>query len=121
MSNKITKNISELNDAVKQYLQAKLDLVKLRLLKKTANYMSTLFGMLISILILTLIIAFSGTAFTLWYGQTYSSYLDGALIMLGILILLLILFLIFRKKLLMSLFISKFSAILFEDDETTGI
>lgn len=121
MSDKLTESVAGLNEAVKQYLQAKLDLVKLLLLKKTSKYMSVLFGMLIIILLTTLIVAFAGAVFTMWYGQMYNNYIEGALIVVGSLIVLLVLFLLFRKRILTSLFLSKFSTILFEDNEVDNI
>ncbi|WP_319269749.1 hypothetical protein [uncultured Draconibacterium sp.] len=117
MSDNLTESITGLNSAVKQYVQARIDLVKLLFLKKTSKYMSILFGMLIIILLSTLVLAFAGVIFTFWYGQTYNNYLEGALIVLGSLIILLVVFLIFRKRLLTSFFLSNFSEILFEDDE----
>lgn len=117
MSDNLTESMAGLNTAVKQYVQTRIDLVKLLFLKKTSKYMSILFGMLIIILLSTLVLAFAGVVFTFWYGQTYNNYLEGAFIVLGSLIALLVVFLIFRKKLLTSFFLSNFSEILFEDDE----
>ncbi len=117
MSDRLTEGIAGLNEAVKDYVKTRVDLVKLLLLKKTSKYMSVLFGMLITILLSTLILAFAGVVFTFWYGQTYGDYLEGTLIVLGSLVVLLVLFLLFKKKLLTSIFLSRFSTILFEDDE----
>nr|WP_321358086.1 hypothetical protein [uncultured Draconibacterium sp.] len=118
MSDKLTKSMAGLNEAVKQYTQARIDLVKLLFLKKTSKYMSVLFGLLIIVLLSALILAIAGVMFILWYGQTYNNYLEGAFIVLGIFIILLIVLLIFRKRILTSFFLSHFSEILFEDDET---
>nr|WP_319571787.1 hypothetical protein [uncultured Draconibacterium sp.] len=117
MSDNLTESMAGLNEAVKQYVQTRIDLVKLLFLKKTSKYMSILFGMLIIILLCTLILAFAGVVFTFWYGETYGNYLEGAFIVLGSLVALLIVFLLFRKKLLTSFFLSNFSEILFEDNE----
>ncbi|HYQ58698.1 MAG TPA: hypothetical protein VEP89_15265 [Draconibacterium sp.] len=117
MRDKLTDNVAELSAAVKQFLQTKLDMYKLLLLKKSSKYMSVLLGMLITILLLTLVLAAAGVVFTFWYGQTYNNYLEGALIVLGSLIVLLVVFLLFRKRILVPYFLSKFSVILFEDDE----
>lgn len=118
MSDKLTESMSELNEAVKQYVQTRIDLVKLLFLKKISQYMNILFGMLVTILLSTLIVAFAGVIFTLWYGETFNNYIEGAFIVLGILVVFLVLFLVFRKKLLTSFLLSNFSEILFEDDET---
>ncbi len=117
MYDQLTENFAGLNEAVKQYIKARIDLVKLLLLKKTSNYMSLLFGLLIVILFLSLITAFACTAFVLWYGQTYGSYLNGVYWAMGGLTALLLLFLLLRKRILTSLFINKASSIIFEEEE----
>ncbi len=117
MKDQLTENFTELNKAIKHYIQARIDLVKLLFLKKTSTFMSLLFGVLVSILFLTMIVTFTGAAFTIWYGQTFGNYLTGALIVLGALLAVFIIFIVFRKKFLTSFFISKASQILFEEDE----
>lgn len=117
MNDNISSSIAGLNESAKQYLQARLDLLKLQILKKASLIASHIFGLLIVILLSTIILAFTCAAFILWYGSTYNSYLEGISIILGILFFILIVSLIFKKKLLTSLFVSRFSEILFEDNE----
>lgn len=117
MSDKITDSISGLNDSVKDYIQVRIDLYKLLLLKKTTQSMSFLFGMLIAILMGTIILIFAGAAFTFWYGRTFNNYLNGVLIVIGFFLLATVLILIFRKKILTAVFLKNISEILYEEDE----
>ena len=116
MSDKLTKNIAGLNDSVKQYVQARIDLVKLQLLKKVSQSLSFIFGLFVFILIAVLVLMFSGAAFAFWYGNTYNNYLEGVLIVVGFLVLISVLFLLLKNKILTSVFLRNFSEILFEDE-----
>jgi len=117
MQDNLTKSMAGLNDSVKQYLQARLDLFKLLLLKKASKSMSFFFGSLIIILMSTVIVIFSGAAFTFWYGKTFNNYLEGVLIVIGFLLIVSVLFIVFRKRILTSVFLSGMSEILYEENE----
>lgn len=117
MSDTLTNNFSKLNDAVKDYVKARIDLVKLQVLKKASQSLSFLFSLLVFILLATLFLMFSGAAFVLWYGNTYNDYLTGVLIASGIIVLLAVLFMAFRKRILTSVFLNIFSEILYEDEK----
>lgn len=117
MSDRITENITGLNDSVKDYISARLDLFKLLLLKKSTQSMSFLFSMLILILLATVILFFAGAAFALWYGETFNNYLDGALMVIGFFIVVAVLLIVFRKKILTSVFLKNISEILYEENE----
>ena len=117
MSDTLTDNISGLNDAVKEYAQARIDLVKLQLLKKASQTLSVLFGLLVFILLSTLILMFAGAAFVFWYGSTYNDYLAGVLIVIGFLLLFAVLFMALRKRIFTTVFLSNFSEILYDEDE----
>jgi len=117
MSDRISESIAGLNDSVKDYIQARLDLYKLLLLKKTTQSMSFLFGMLIVILLCTLLLLFAGAAFIFWYGNTYGNYLEGTLIVVGIFLLISLLFIVFRKKILESVFLKNISEIIYEENK----
>lgn len=119
MSKKLTNNIAELNDSVKQYVQIKFDLFKLMLLKKSSSFVSYILGYLVIILFSLFIIMFLGAAFAIWYGQKFNNYLEGVLIATGILVLLAVLFIIFRKRILTNPLLKNFSEVLFEDEEPT--
>jgi len=117
MGDNLTNSMAELNDSVKQYLQAKIDLVKLLLLRKVSKALTFVFDLMVILLLIMLLVAFGGAAFAIWYGLTYGDYLTGVLIVTGFVILTLLVFLLGRKKLLASVFLSNISNILFEEDE----
>ncbi len=117
MGKKLTKNIAELNDSVKQYVQVKFDIFKLLLLKKSSNLVSYLLGYLVIILFSVIIIMFLGAAFAIWYGQKFNNYFEGVLIATGFLVLIAVLFIVFRKKVLTNALLNNFSEVLFEEDD----
>jgi hypothetical protein len=117
MSNKLKNNIAELNDSVKQYVQVKFDLFKLLLLKKTTTFVNYLLSYLVIILFSVIIITFLCAAFAVWYGQKFNNYVEGVLIATGILAILALLFIVFRKKIFTDTLLNNFSEILFDDDE----
>ncbi len=116
MSKELTKNIGELNGSVKSYVQAKVDLVKLTLIEKTTRFTAYLFNFVVVAMFSVLIIGFAAAAFAIWYGQTYNNYFEGVLIAGGCLIVVTLLFLLFRKKIITNSVIKNFSDILFEED-----
>jgi len=117
MGNKLTNNIAELNDSVKEYVQVKFDLFKLLLLKRTSEFVSYLFSYMIIILFSVMIIMFLGAAFSIWYGQKFNNYAEGILISAGVLVIIAGLFLLLRKKIITNTLLNNFSEILFEEDE----
>lgn len=79
--------------------------------------MSFLFGILILILLCTILMIFAGAAFTFWYGKTFNNYMDGMLIVIGFFLFTLVLMLLFRKKILVTVFLKNISKILYEENE----
>lgn len=117
MSNELSKNISELSGSAKNYVQTKVDLLKLSMLEKTSRFATYLFSVMVVVLFATLVLAFAAAAFAVWYGQTYNNYVDGVLIAAGCLLALGILFILLRKVLITSSVIRNFSEIMFEEEE----
>lgn len=117
MSKDLSDNMLELNEAVKNYFQTKLDLAKLTVLEKITRFSLYLISFQITILFFFLILAFLTTAFVIWYHQTYQDLLTGLLIASGFLIVTSLLFFVFRKKLITKNLLHNFSDILFDEDE----
>ncbi|MBW6534816.1 MAG: phage holin family protein [Mariniphaga sp.] len=117
MSKDLTKNLGELNGSVKSYVQAKIDLVKLRFLEKTTRFTSYFFTFLVVLMFIMLVIGFGATAFAVWYGETYNNYVTGLLIAGGVLILLALIFILLRKHIVTTSVLRNFSEILFEDED----
>lgn len=121
MSNKLKKNISKLNDSTKEYLQTKVDLIKVSLLEKSTKLVSFLISMWILVSILIWILGFAGAAFAVWYGKTYHNYTEGLLIAGGIMLLIALLFIALRKKIVTTSVLQHFSEIIFDDENNEKI
>jgi hypothetical protein len=98
MSNDLTKKISKLNDSTKEYLQTKIDLIKVSLLEKSTRLTSFLINIWIIVSLFILIFGFAVATFAVWYGKTYNNYIEGLLIACGLVLFVMILFVLFRKK-----------------------
>lgn len=118
MGKDLSDDLMELNDSVKNYLNTKVDLVKLTFLEKITRFTSFLISFQILILCVFVIVTFLAVAFAIWYGQEYDNLVDGMLIASGFLLFLALVFIPFRKKLITSNLLRNFSKILFEEDES---
>ena len=116
MSKDLSNNMLELNEAVKAYIQTRLDLVKVSILEKLVKFSLYLITFLIVVLFIFLILACVTTFFVIWYEQTYHNILVGLLIALGFLISTCLLFIVFRKKLIVKNVLQNISEILFEKE-----
>ncbi|MDD4143526.1 MAG: hypothetical protein PHN68_02710 [Prolixibacteraceae bacterium] len=117
MSNKLVENLGELNGSVKNYVQVKIDLVKLTLLSKLTRLTTFLVNFLIVVLFVFLVIGFGATAFAVWYGQTYNNYFGGLLISGVSLIVLMLIFVLLRRHIITTTLIRNFAEILLEEEE----
>ena len=120
MSSDLSKNIAELSGSVKNYVQTRVDLLKLSLLKKISRFATYLFSVLIVVLFATLILAFLAAAFAVWYGQTYNNYVGGVLIAAGCLFVIGAVIILLRKVIITSSVIQNFSEIMFEEEENSN-
>lgn len=117
MSKNLSDNINELSDVTKKYVQTRIDLVKLTVLSKATQVTSYLISNLILALGGALILFFVLAAFVVWYGQTYGDYLTGLLLAIGVLVVVFVLFALFRNQLISSMVLRKYSSMLFEEEE----
>lgn len=117
MSKDLISNINELQEAFKSYVQNKIELVQLTLIEKSSRIVSVLINSLVIILISIFIIVFAIVAFVVWYGQAYNNLIDGLLIGIGLLVCVLVIFILFRDKLVTSFMVRQFSEILNEEDD----
>ncbi len=116
MSKDLSDNIADLSSSVKGYVQARIDLVKLSLLKKISGFATYLFSVLIIVLFSTLVLAFMAAAFAVWYGETYNNYVDGVLIAAGCLFVIGAVFILLRRRIITSSVIQNFSEIMFDEE-----
>jgi len=117
MSKDLITNITELQTALKKYVQTKIDLVQLTFIEKSSRMVSTLINSLVVILMAVFIIVFGTVAFVVWYSETYDNLIEGILIGMLLLVVILVVFLLLRNKIVTSFMIKNFSEIINEDDE----
>ena len=117
MSKNLSDNFSDLSKTTKKYIEARIDLVKLTFLEKATNITVSLIDRLVLTMLSALIVLFALAAFVVWYGQTYHDYLAGLLITVGILVVLTVLFLLFKKRMITSSVLRDYSSMLFEEEE----
>lgn len=116
MNKDLKSNLGELNASFKEYAQTKIDLLKLSLLEKTTKFTSYLFVFQIIVKFAILIVGFGAATFAVWYGETYDNYVIGLLIATGLLIVLALIFILFRKQIITNSILRNFSEILMENE-----
>jgi hypothetical protein len=115
--NDLSESLSEIRSIINEYLNARLDLIKLSLLQRitrAGTYLLTFVSILVSVFAMTIFLMFS---FSYWYGDNYGSHAGGFLISAGFYLLLLILIYTLRKIVFSRNIIKIFSNIIFNDDE----
>lgn len=117
MSNNLSNSISELSETAKEYVQVKIDLLKLSVLSKATRMTTAVINSLVLILFGAIILLFSLAALVIWYGQRYDDYLTGLLLAIGILIVLAVLFLLLKKHVVTSTVMQNYSSILFDEEK----
>lgn len=117
MSKDLSENLVELNETAKEYVQTKLELVKLTVLEKITKLSLYLISFQIIILLVFLFVTFLTTSFVVWYEQNYQNIFISLLIVSGLLVFIGILFFTVFKKLIIKNLLSNLSEILFEEDE----
>ena len=113
---KFSQSVEALSDHAKEYLNLRVDLLKLILVEKLSRMTSTLVLFVLFLIFAMFAGAFIGLAFVLWYGENVGPMWAGALIVAGVLVLKGLLFYLFRKKLLLNPVIAKISKIVMEED-----
>lgn len=113
----LTDNITELNDIVKNYLEARVDLWKVMFLEKLSK-IGTYFFSAISILLIALFFLLCLTlAFSFWYGNTYGNLSEGFLISAGFFVLLAFILFFLRKQLFSNNIIKNIASIVFSEED----
>jgi hypothetical protein len=113
---RFSESVSALSDHVKEYINLRTELLKLILVEKLSRLTSLLLLLIIILVILMFGGVFLGLAFVLWYGQHAGPMWAGALIVTGVMILMALLLILFRKRLLLNPVIVEMSKIIMEDD-----
>lgn len=113
----LSKNLTTVTDVLKDYLQVKLDLFKLDLLKRSSRaglFLFTFISVLFSVFAVAIFLMFS---FSFWYGERTGNLAQGFLISAGILFFILVVVLVLRKVVFGRILIKNISEILFSEDD----
>lgn len=116
-NNSLSENFTDLYDSVKNYVEARLILFKLKItekITKTGTYFISTF-VIISVLLFALL--FLSFAFSFWYGQRYGDIAGGFLISAGFYFLLAIIIYLFRKPIFSNNIVKNVSSIVFSEEE----
>jgi hypothetical protein len=111
------ENFSEITDVLKNYIGAKVNLLKLGLLQKitrAGTYLLTFFSVILSIFAITIFLMLS---FSSWYGDVTGNLAHGFLISAAFFLFILFLIYLLRKVIFSRNLIKGFSQIIFTDDE----
>ncbi len=114
---KLKEGIANLTDSVKEYIKLQIDIAKLTAMEKGTQIFNLLITMMISFILGAMFLFFLMVGFVIWYGSMYNNYITPILIILGFIVLLTILFIFFRKKIIIPNIIQSLSEILFKDDD----
>ncbi len=115
--NALSENVAEITAAMKKYINARIDLLKLTILQKitkAGTFMLTFVSVLVSVFAILIFLLF---AFSFWYGERTGSLSTGFLISSGIFAVLLIILLLLRKVIFSNTIVRIFAHILFSDDD----
>ena len=121
MSNGLEKDFSKLNDAAKDYLKTRVDLIKVSLLAKLTKLTAALINIWIIITFVILILIFAAAGFVVWYEQTYHNFSGGLLLAGGFILVIMLLFIIFRQKIVTTPILKHYSEIIFEEDNESEL
>ncbi len=118
MTNKsLQENFSELNDVIKRYLNARVNLWKVQFLEKTTKIWTHLFVFILVIVSALFIFLLMALAFSFWYGNKYGDMSTGFLISAGIFAILSFVIFLLRKPLFSNSIIRNISSVIFDDDK----
>jgi len=119
MDNKsLSENLTELNEVVKSYVDARLKYWKVLLLEKTTKAGTFVFSSVVLLVLLLSFLLFLGFAFSFWYAEEHGSLWTGFLISAGGVGVLTLLVYFLRKTLFTRSILRNISKLIFpEDDE----
>lgn len=117
MKSDLSDSFSELNKTSREYLKTQVEIIKLSFLEKVTKISAFLISSVVLLVFGMLIFLFAALAFVVWYERMYGDYLTGLLIVLGLVVIMAILFIIFRNSLVTSKVLRTISSILLESAE----
>ena len=114
-SQTLSENFSELSENVKDYINLRLDLLKLTVTEKMASIGSFFLVTVIFFILFLFVLMFFSLAFIFWFRDYIGTAYAGALIIAGVYIIAGMIIFLLRKKLFINPFVEQLSKILMEE------
>lgn len=112
-----TKPIENLGKNAFEYVDARVDDLKLRTVKGLSLTLGKLLYMLLVLFIVSVILTALAIGGVMWFGELIGSYAAGAMIVAGAFAVLLVVVILLRKRLFRDTFIPMFIRIFFDEDK----
>lgn len=115
--NDFTKPMENLGKNAFEYVDARVDDLKLRTVKGLSLTLGRLLYMLLVLFIVSVILTALAIGGAMWIGELIGSYAAGAMIVAGVFTVLLTVVILLRKRLFRDTFIPLFIRIFFDEDK----
>lgn len=115
--NTLSDNFTELYDSVKDYVEARITLFKLRLTEKITRTFTYFISTAVIVTVLLFALLFLSFAFSFWYGKYNGNIAEGFLISAGFYLVLALIIFVFRKQIFADNIVKNISSIIFAEEE----
>lgn len=112
-----TKPIEDLGKNASEYVDARIDDLKLRTVKGLSLTLGRLLYMLLVLFIVSVILTALAIGGVMWIGELIGSYAAGAMIVAGVFAILLAVVILLRKRLFRDTFVPILIRIFFDEDK----
>ena len=116
MSN-FTRPVADLGKEASDYIDLRLDDLKLRTAKGLSMTLSKLVYVLLVLLVVSIILTSLAIGGVMWIGELIGSYAGGAAIVAGVFLLVLGVLILLRKRLFRDSFVPLFIKMFFDEDK----
>jgi len=113
-------NLENLAGSAKEYLDMRLDAIKLKMVESLSVLFSRILYATLLIIFLVFALAFMASSFSWWLGDLLGSKAAGALITGGVSLLIALILYIRRGKLFINSLVAMFSKMFFEQGDKTS-
>jgi hypothetical protein len=118
MENKsLSENLSILNDSVKKYLNARLELAKIKMMAKATRIGTYFFSTMVVLITLAFFFLFLAFAFSFWYAENFGNIYEGFLLSGGGFVVLGLIILLLRNQIFSNSIVRNIADILMSDEE----
>ena len=112
-----TRPIEELGQEASEYIDLRLDDLKLRTAKGLSMTLSKLLSMLLVLFVVSIVLTAVAIGGVMWIGELIGSYAGGAAIVAAFFLLILGVLILLRKNLFRDTFVPLFVKLFFDDDK----